>query len=347
LICDTIILEVVNGLTSFEDVGSGQVILMFRNVSADQKEIISKNQVRFLENGLESNVNQIYQLEWNNLEKRYQFYLPDKTFTLILDKIENNAKPLDFYFPNKLIRTGESIGIKEKGFVIDCMLEDVVKIYDYLEGSKSVPSKYCNPIPTRWFRFDIDLLNQRNAAYRLEAEKSNRSNPKVLGIGDQLAFENPKILIRQSCDHLCCTYTEEAFVYNRSYYSISNENTSGKSSTSLFFILGLLNSHLFTYYARKKRIIRMEIGKQPQIRLNDLKKMPIKIASNDCQQSIEKPVDQILAAKKSDPNADTSELEREIDHLVYKLYQLTYDEVKIIDPEFTMTEQEYEAIKIG
>jgi hypothetical protein len=91
----------------------------------------------------------------------------------------------------------------------------------------------------------------------------------------------------------------------------------------------------------------MEIGKQPQIRLNDLKKMPIKIASNDCQQSIEKPVDQILAAKKSDPNADTSELEREIDHLVYKLYQLTYDEVKIIDPEFTMTEQEYEAIKIG
>jgi hypothetical protein len=75
--------------------------------------------------------------------------------------------------------------------------------------------------------------------------------------------------------------------------------------------------------------------------------MPIKIASNDCQQSIEKPVDQILAAKKSDPNADTSELEREIDHLVYKLYQLTYDEVKIIDPEFTMTEQEYEAIKIG
>ena len=38
---------------------------------------------------------------------------------------------------------------------------------------------------------------------------------------------------------------------------------------------------------------------------------------------------------------------RKIDNLVYKLYQLTYDEVKIIDPEFELTEQEYIAIKIG
>ena len=35
-----------------------------------------------------------------------------------------------------------------------------------------------------------------------------------------------------------------------------------------------------------------------------------------------------------------------IDNLVYKLYQLTYDEVKVIDPEFELTEQEYTAIKI-
>jgi hypothetical protein len=34
------------------------------------------------------------------------------------------------------------------------------------------------------------------------------------------------------------------------------------------------------------------------------------------------------------------------DHLVYKLYQLTDDEVKIIDPEFELTEQEYTAITI-
>ena len=39
-------------------------------------------------------------------------------------------------------------------------------------------------------------------------------------------------------------------------------------------------------------------------------------------------------------------LEQQIDNLVYKLYELTYQEVKIIDPEFKLTESEYEEIKI-
>ena len=48
----------------------------------------------------------------------------------------------------------------------------------------------------------------------------------------------------------------------------------------------------------------------------------------------------------SDRHADTSELEKECDQLVYKLYQLTYDEVKAINPEFELTELEYTAITI-
>jgi hypothetical protein len=53
-----------------------------------------------------------------------------------------------------------------------------------------------------------------------------------------------------------------------------------------------------------------------------------------------------MNVKKGDRHADTSELEKAIDRLVYKLYQLTYDEVKIIDPEFELTEPEYTAIKM-
>jgi hypothetical protein len=54
----------------------------------------------------------------------------------------------------------------------------------------------------------------------------------------------------------------------------------------------------------------------------------------------------ILLTKKSAPKADTTVLEKEIDQLVYKLYSLTYQEIKIIDPEFDLTEQEYQAITI-
>jgi len=46
---------------------------------------------------------------------------------------------------------------------------------------------------------------------------------------------------------------------------------------------------------------------------------------------IEALVDKILAAKNQNPQADTSQLEREIDQLVYKLYDLTEEEIKIIE----------------
>jgi hypothetical protein len=49
----------------------------------------------------------------------------------------------------------------------------------------------------------------------------------------------------------------------------------------------------------------------------------------------------ILAAKAIDPKADTTTLEREIDNLVYRLYNLTYDEVKVIEPEFPLSRAEW------
>lgn len=42
-------------------------------------------------------------------------------------------------------------------------------------------------------------------------------------------------------------------------------------------------------------------------------------------------VDRILQAKWANPFADNSALERQIDQLVYRLYGLTDDEIKIVD----------------
>ncbi|MBR2493912.1 hypothetical protein [Helicobacter sp.] len=42
-------------------------------------------------------------------------------------------------------------------------------------------------------------------------------------------------------------------------------------------------------------------------------------------------VEQILDSKAKDPTTDTKELESKIDSLVYKLYNLTDDEITTID----------------
>ena len=42
-------------------------------------------------------------------------------------------------------------------------------------------------------------------------------------------------------------------------------------------------------------------------------------------------LDRILAAKRANPQAEPSALEREIDQLVYQLYGLTEEEIKIVE----------------
>jgi hypothetical protein len=70
--------------------------------------------------------------------------------------------------------------------------------------------------------------------------------------------------------------------------------------------------------------------------------MRIKKAPN--QEKFVALVDNILLYKTQ--GKDTTALEQQIDNMVYKLYELTYEEVKIIDPENTLTEKEYADIKI-
>ena len=55
-------------------------------------------------------------------------------------------------------------------------------------------------------------------------------------------------------------------------------------------------------------------------------------------------VNQILSNKSQ--NIETTALENKIDIMVYKLYELTYDEVLVIDAGFGMSEQEYENYKM-
>ena len=58
---------------------------------------------------------------------------------------------------------------------------------------------------------------------------------------------------------------------------------------------------------------------------------PIPAAPPENQKPVERLVDRILAAKQRDAGADTSAWEREIDELVYALYGLTPEEIKLME----------------
>ncbi|MEZ4524294.1 MAG: Eco57I restriction-modification methylase domain-containing protein [Desulfobacterales bacterium] len=62
-----------------------------------------------------------------------------------------------------------------------------------------------------------------------------------------------------------------------------------------------------------------------------LEPLPVPVPGRKQEKAALKILDQILAAKKKNPHADTSALEREIDRLVYDLYGLTEEEIAIVE----------------
>jgi uncharacterized protein (DUF2344 family) len=70
--------------------------------------------------------------------------------------------------------------------------------------------------------------------------------------------------------------------------------------------------------------------------------------NNIIQKKIKKIVEQIITLKNTDKNSNIVNLEQQIDKLVYKLYELTYEEVLVVEPEFSerMSREEYEVLKV-
>lgn len=100
------------------------------------------------------------------------------------------------------------------------------------------------------------------------------------------------------------------------------------------YILGILCSS-FTLYFVLKNADKTGAG-DVMLNVQSFEKIPIPpiTTSNEpIVKQIEVLVDKILEAKKQNPAADTSPWEREIDELVYGLYDLTPKEIKIIEGE--------------
>ena len=95
------------------------------------------------------------------------------------------------------------------------------------------------------------------------------------------------------------------------------------------FILGLLNSKVLHQYF--KYIGVMTAGGAYTLKAATIEAMPIPNSTPAQLQLIIDLVDKILAAKKQDSQADISAEEQQIDKIVYKLYDLTPDEIQLIE----------------
>ncbi|ECV9665983.1 class I SAM-dependent DNA methyltransferase [Campylobacter jejuni] len=104
-------------------------------------------------------------------------------------------------------------------------------------------------------------------------------------------------------------------------------------STSNRYLLGILNSKPITYYLADIQTPLGNTGAFRNYKYN-IEKLPIPKINSKNQNIVDELinlVDEILKAKEQDKNANTQELENKINFLVYKLYNLNEEEIKIIE----------------
>jgi hypothetical protein len=173
-----------------------------------------------------------------------------------------------------------------------------------------------------WINYDHSLKQKIDFS-----ELDTRQSKIDFSLRDENIFNDDKIIIRQTADKLIATFDSDKYVTRHSTHLI----ISRKKETSIKYILSLINSKLINYYYS---FLVPEKGKVfAEVKIVNLEKLPFALIDLEIQISFIDMVDKILAIKKQNPLANTKHLEDQIDIMVYKLYNLTYEEVEIIDPE--------------
>ena len=314
------IIELHVNIKDFE-VASGQVILKVAK-SRDWKS----NKVKVIDHkSFESYL--VDQVTWFNKSDEYKFRFNNCGISKsIIEKIDSKGdNTLLQLFPSKNLRTCVMLLDMEEMFTSSEFGKENQKlVYPYYQGSKSLAEKFAELKYKKYFFYNKSLQDKINDELKIQLEKEGVKNKKRLGLGETIIYDNPKIYIRQSAKEIIATVDLNKSSANNSLYVFSLRDNSEKTIDFLFFLCGLMNCSLISYYSQQMKIIRYSPGKQPQIKISDLG--TIKIPRDKMLQ------DQISTlCRNIYLNADNKIKSIEtINSLIYEYYNLTDLEIENI-----------------
>ncbi len=136
-------------------------------------------------------------------------------------------------------------------------------------------------------------------------------------------FEKEKIVWAEMIDEPRFIYDNKGFLTNQTCYFIARDDK---------YLFAILNSKVIYFFMRQ---IASNLGEGAFRWIKQfIERLPIPKITHKNQELADKITDcaeRILKSKENDPKANTQRLEKEIDALVYQLYNLTDEEIKIIE----------------
>ncbi|ECL2355849.1 class I SAM-dependent DNA methyltransferase [Campylobacter coli] len=162
------------------------------------------------------------------------------------------------------------------------------------------------------FQNVITSDNKPYGLHRARDEKFFTGSPRIVAL--RKCVGEPKF-----------SYVDFDCYVSATFYVIKTQRINVK------YLTAILNSKLIAFWLKHKGKMQ---GNNYQIDKEPLLNIPI-VTINSKNQKIADElinlVDEILKAKEQDKNANTQELENKINSIVYKLYNLTEEEIKIIE----------------
>lgn len=251
------------------------------------------------------------------------------------------GKLMDF-LDDEGIQRGVSPDLKQAFIVDDQVIEqydlEVDYIFPTVTGGRDVSRYYSRDIGKRiiYTKKSDDIDSIPNIVKYISQWQTEITCKEVLQdkhpiwalhrARDKKVFDKPEKLIGVVTGDKITISIDNCYLYPTDGLYIFNSN----GHYSNLFILGLLNAKLSTYLYR---LISMEENRTlAQVKPTLVQELPLKSGFNEVQvEHVESKVSQILSLKKEDPNTDTSQLESEIDQMVYELYGLTEEEIAIVE----------------
>ena len=276
----------------------------------------------------------------NKIKVRYNIFTRDnfdnEKFNLKEIEQDRFNKEPDFYF--NIYADENYYNILEKISKLDNVIKlgELSEIYNGIQTGNDKEYISMDKKNNKWFPVivgsDINRYTKSwGGKYVYYVPEKLHSNTR-----ENIFKTKEKIIIRQTSDKIIGTYDDESFFTLASTFIIKqfNEQIDYKA------LLGILNSKLFYYLYVN---LNNEQGRVlPQIKKKHIFNLPIIIGYSEVHKQLSSLVNGILDLNKKlsaekNPNSITmlnrqiNAVDKQIDSLVYKLYNLSDEEIKIIE----------------
>lgn len=309
-------------------------INVFKEASVYPIVYVLNNSSSFKNNVLMTKMNESYEVANQNIITANTFYndilwdkyFQDDTSVKILIKVSAN-KPLSTYKDFSIT----AAATVNEAYLIKEVLEDSNN-YDDNIYCKFVNSGTIDKYKILWGIKPMQYIKGRYANPIIKKDHIDKINKVRLQQAN-----SPKIIIASMTKEIEAFYDSGKCLAAKSTTIICGE------SESLKCLTGLLNSKLLSWWYKINYNSLKMSGEALGFGSNEVGSIPICNIQKEQIRQISGFVDNILKLTLDD---DVKEYENQIDVMVYKLYDLTYQEVLTIDKDFSMSEEDYNNYKI-